>query len=467
MNILSSVLKSKLLAVIAGPLGVGIYSQFLNLSALTTSIFPIGSLGILNYTSNYYEKQKLEEIGIIIGYFLKRNIIYSIVFSVIMIIFSGNLSNILFSNGEYSSLIVLFAAFIPVNLCLSFIDIYLKGIRKLNIYVLFLSLNSIFSTIITLILIYFYSVTGAIYGLIVSVSLNLLIGFLILKKNKLIIKLSFQKKLDVTTKKNIYALGFGSIITLISQNLVILVIKSILAEERGISSVGLFQSVYSISAAYFGIFFTLIGSYSIPKMSSLHDISDMITEMNTTLRFLLLIYTPIIIIMFVLRIYVINLLYSSEFINAQNLLVYQLPAELIRGMSWVLGLWLIPNFKIKQWIFFDLTFYSLFIAFFYIFLRVFDYQLESVSLSYLISYLIYFLINYYYAYKKIQFNLDKNNFKILSIAVLLISSVFVLSFSNIYLSYVVLFPVIIFWFAMFFKKGEFVSLIKNVINSKK
>lgn len=467
LNILSSVLKSKILALVAGPAGVGIYSQFINLSALTTSIFPIGSLGVLNYTSNYFEKQKLDEIGIIIGYFLKRNILYSIVFSLLMIFFSENLSNILFSNNQFSDLIVLFAVFIPVNLCLSFLDIYLKGIRKLNIYVIFLSINSIISTIVTLILIYFYSVQGAIFGLIASISINLLFGLLILKKNKLTIKLSFRKSVDSVIKKNIYALGIGSIVTLISQNFSILIIKSILAEDQGISSVGIFQSVYSISAAYFGIFFTLIGSYSIPKMSSFNNINDMIIEMNTTMRFLLIVYTPVIITMFVLRIYIINILYSSEFLDAQNLLVYQLPAELIRGMSWVIGLWLIPNFKIKQWIFFDLIFYSLFIALFYIFLKLFNLHTESVSLSYFISYLIYFLINYFYAFKKINFRLDSQNTKMLILSVTLISFIFIISNYYITISYFILLPVVIFWIIVFLKKVDFASMYKNLINTKK
>jgi len=462
LNIVTSIVKSKILAVVAGPAGVGIYSQFVNLSALTTSVMPIGSIGLVNYTSNYYEKNRVTELGIIIGYFLKRNIIISIVIGLVMIFFADSLSYLLFSDSGFKNLIILFSLFIPLNLLLSFTDIYLKGIRKLNVYVLFLSLNSITSTIITILLIYLYSVKGAIYGLIISIALNLVIGLFILKKNKLVIKLSFKGKIDNKVKKNIYALGLGSIVTLISQNLTILTIKAILADESGLDSVGIFQSVYSISAAYFGIFFALMGSYSIPKISTLESLSDLINELNTTVRFLLLVYTPIILSIFVLRIIVISLLYSSKFMDAQYLLVFQLPAELFRALSWVIGLWLIPKFKIKQWILFDLSFYTIFLLLFYFLIKYCDIGVLAVSVSYLISYVVYLVINYFYAVQQINFSLDKNNKKMISVSIFLILCMFTLSFYYIYVSYFMLIPILILWFYIFVNKSDFQSFYNMV-----
>lgn len=466
LNLLLSLVRNKLLAIIVGPIGLGIFSQINNLSAIAYSILPIGSIGLVRYISSYYEDKRIEEISYFIKYFFVRNILFSILISLVIIIFRDFISNLLFSNSDFSNLLILFSLFIPLNLITSFIDIYLRGIRKINVYVVFMTINSIVTILCTLPLIYFWGIDGAVLALVISIIISILNGYVILKKNNLLLNFKIRNVVDKSVLSNIYKLGIITLISMAVQNFTILAIKSIIARKLGLKDVGIFQCVYSISVSYFGIFFALMGTYSIPKISSFKTLREINIELNETLKFLLLFYIPIIIFIFITRTYVISILYSNDFMAAKYLLVFQLPAELFRAFSWVMGLWLIPRLKVKQWIAFELIFYSLFLGLFYVLIQYFNIGVKAASISYLISYLIFLLINYFYTSRSINYQFSDSNLKILlkSIPFLLIA--YLCSYFYEYLGYIILIPVLTGWGFIVIKKADIIK-IKEILRFSK
>lgn len=470
LNLTSSVLKNKILALIIGPAGVGIYSQVMNVTAIVSAVLPVGSVGLVNYVSNYYDKKEYENVTAIISYFLKHNFIISLLLSGIFLIFNKYISGLIFASENYFNLILMLAIFIPFNLFVSFLDIYLKGIRLINKYVLFLSVNAVVSTLVTLPLIYFWEISGAIAGMLISSILSIVTGLTILKKSGINSDVSLlkSKKPDSVIIKNIYKLGTAALITMVLQNVTILIIKSVMAEKMSIGNVGIFQSVYSISTAYFGIFFSLVGSYCIPKIATLKTNLELTDELNNTIKLLLLVYTPVIVTIFILRVFLINLLYTPEFITAKFLLVFQLPAELIRALSWVIGLWLIPNVKVKQWIIFDTTFCICFLSMFYILIQN-GYDIESASMAYLIAYSLYFIINFVYAFNSIKFRFSFHNIQLLAITAFIFLCVYYISNYDEMLGIYLLIPVLGIWGFLSVKKDDMrkaMDIVKSKINKK-
>ena len=165
-----------------------------------------------------------------------------------------------------------------------------------------------------------------------------------------------------------------------------------------------------------------------------------------------------IIIFFVFRVFFIRLLYSGEFIFAQELLFYQLPGDFLKMLSWVLAIWLIPNLKLKAWAFFDVIFFiNYFFIFYYLFFHT-NLGIIAVSISYLISYAIHFILNLYYIKKEVKFNLSKNNrLKILTSAAS-IAVVFLIAQYNELLGIIVFLPALLIWFLISVEKREIMEL---------
>ena len=394
--------------------------MLLNISTLISSIFPVGSIGLTTYISKLKDQNR-KKVNYLIKYFFKLNILIVIVFIALLIPLSSYMSIWLFNDDKYYLYIILFIFSIPFSLVYSFVDLYLKGIRSINIFVLISSISSVISLMVYIPFVYFLGLKGAVISIVFAPLLNSFLSLFIIKKSKLFPDFKFIEKTDKTIKTDIVKIGLSSVVILVLQNLVYLFIRTIIFNLLGDEQVGLYQSVYTVSNNYFAIFFSLMAIYSIPRISEIKDRINKIKEINITLKFMLILYTPMILIFFVFRFQIIEIFYSSSFLKAEPLFFYQLMGDFFRVLSWVFGLWLIPSLRIKEWFIFDFIYYTIFVSIFYILFYLYNPNILYVSVAYLISYFIHFVINLLYIYYRLKFQISMSSLKtLLSSAALII-----------------------------------------------
>lgn len=458
LNLLSSVIKNKIIALSIGPAGLGVYSQFLNILGLFGTVLPVGSMGLIRYVSSLHNDNRQSEMLYLMRYFLVRNIVLSLLVSSVLVLFSTEISNLLFSTSEYSELIRIFSTVIIITLFVNMLDIYLKSIRQINKYVLFLTFNSIISIAVTVPLILSYQIYGAVLAIVLSALLCLLTGILILKKYKLISLPLIYERVERDVIKNVLGLGLAVLASMVIQNITMLAIKSIIAGNFSLNAVGIFQCVFSISSSYFGVFFVVIGAYSIPKISAMKEDIEIVAEMNSTFRFLLMIYMPVLVVIFALRSLIIPLLYSNDFILAKDLLIYQLPAEFIRAFSWAAGVWLIPKLNFAKWLLFEIIFYSLFLGLFVLMVNFTKVGIYAASMSYLSSYIVFLIINFVYSYKIIKFKFETKVKRQVVLTLIFLTISISVSFYSEFYGYFAAIVSILFWSLFSFTIEDFRQL---------
>ncbi len=457
-----------MLAVIIGPLGIGIYSTLLNIINLFTSGLPLGTIGLNKYISEFYESGKTLEINYLLRKFILWNLYLTFPIVAAIIFFSGWISNFLFSDPSYSLLVILMACSFPLSILTGFFDIYLRGIRKINNYVLFVALNSLLSIIIFVPLQIFFKLNGVFIAIIVTGIISVINGLIILKKTNLLPNLFNFKIVTRPVVVNIVKFGFASILILTAQQLSLLGIRLFIISKYSIVESGIFQSVFSISNNYFGLFFSIVGAYALPKLSSFgENFEKMKLEINNLLKIFLLIYTPVIITIFVLRDFVLIILYSKDFVNAGDLFSYQLSGDFLKAISWSVGLWLIPCVKIKQWLLFDLLYSFNFFSIFYLLQTFSGLGIISVSISYLITNLIHLIIHLIYIKRTMKFKFNEDVFRILVYSTVFISIVFLTEpfIPRPYTYLLIIIPVC--FISIAFKKGEIKKIVELFTSIKK
>ncbi|MBS1492493.1 MAG: oligosaccharide flippase family protein [Bacteroidetes bacterium] len=444
-SIVSGMVRTKFLAMLTGTTGVGVYSSIFNLYSLVTAILPIGSLGLNKFISQYFDEDKKEKIFYLLRYFVFVNVPIAIAVTSLIILFSSNISNMLFNNENYELHIKLFSLSIPLFVVNNIIDTYLKGTRKINLYVLFVSLNSIILLAAFVPLVIFWSLHGAIIAFGAGIVFNFFNGIIILKKYQLFPDFKKIEKIDPAILKSIYKIGVASIIMLIFQNLSLLALRSIITDKFGLQNLGIFQSVYSISTNYIGLFFGILGTYTIPKMSTLKNNDDIVLETNNLIRFLLIFFTPLILVFIAFKGIIINLLYSKEFISAESILDYQLLGDFFKIISWSLGIWLVPCLKIKQWVIFDVLYSLSYMGIFLIINTFWDIGIKAVCISYLIININHLVINLLFIRKSLNFKFQKVNLTLLCFSLIFIVALIVSSIGGIELKYIVFSLTFLIW----------------------
>lgn len=463
LNILTSVIRVKILAVLIGPSGLGILSVLVNLSALISSVFPIGNVGLTTYISKLKDENK-GKVAYLLKFFLKLNIIFIFIFIILLLPFSSSIGHWLFNDDNFQLYIILFLFSVPFSLLYSFVDLYLRGIRAINVFVSISSIGSILGLIVFVPLVYFWGLDGAIVSIVVSSIMNSLLGIFILKKSKLLPDFKLTENTSKKVKTDIIKVGISSAVILVLQNVVYLFIRTKILSTLGEEQVGLYQSVYAVSNSYFAIFFSLMGIYSIPRISELKDNLSKINEINTTLKFMLLLYTPMILIFYVFRFQIIPLFYSITFLSAESLLFYQLLGDFFKVLSWVLGLWLLPSLRIKEWFIFDFIFYIIFSTAFYSLITFYRPDILFASIAYLIAYFIHFVINLVYIVVKLRFSFSASSIKSLILSSLAIVICFFASLLYYDISVYIFLLVFAVWSVFILDKRDYKSfstIIKN------
>lgn len=458
-----SIVRTKIIALTIGATGLGILSQFYNISGLLSALIPIGTMGLLKYISEYSHDKEYGKIAYLLKVFTLLNLPVVLLISGILLLYNNELSIFLFSDNAYAICFVFYAFAVPLSMFASLTDTYFRGIREVKKYVLYSVLNSVFSFVFFTWLLLSYGILGAIISISISCVIGISLGYIILKKNGKVINFKKIVKINDNTVKIILKLGVVMMFLVAIQQVVFLFIRSVIASNLGLHEVGIFQSVYGISNNYFALFLGVIGTYSIPLISTHKTKHDTVLEINRTLKLLLMVYAPLVMVGFALRYIILNIFYSSEFYQAADLLFFQLLGDFTKAISWVLGLWLIPYFKTTYMMVFEIINNLVFISLFYYLLVFQNFGIESVSIAYFTAFVVHLLLNYFYVKKGLSFKFMNNNLKSIIISSFIVLSILFISRYSINWGYYLLPFGLISWTILIISRNDYYQLKKIFI----
>jgi O-antigen/teichoic acid export membrane protein len=235
--------------------------------------------------------------------------------------------------------------------------------------------------------------------------------------------------------------------------------------EFGIFYNGIFQSVIGISINYFGFIFLSLSTYSFPTVSKLQEKSEIVSELNTNVRYIIMLMVPLIILLFVFRFFVISFLFSSEFGSSETLFTYQFLGDFFKALAWSIGIWLVPKMKLKDFVVLEIILNLNLVLIYFLLINVFGSNLEFVSVSYLLAYLIHFILNYMVSRKYLDYSLGKLNAKLLTMSLSFMIPLIVISKYNAIAGYFVVLPALIFWTYLTVGREDF-EKIKSYLIAK-
>ncbi|HPN34911.1 MAG TPA: oligosaccharide flippase family protein [bacterium] len=228
-------------------------------------------------------------------------------------------------------------------------------------------------------------------------------------------------RVDRQILKGLLKIGATSLIAGTFTSLSLLLLRSLIIGRLGLKSAGLFAAVLAMSGQSIIVITDSIGTYSLPNLSSLKSHEDIRNELNQILRLAIILSTPVILAFFMLKEFVITLFYSSEFLQATQLIGIQLFGEFFKAVGWSMGIVLLPLKRLKAIVTIDAAWSLLYIGLSYV-------ALDRVGLfgavgAYLICYVLHVAANYLYLKKIINFSIWPQNQKLLAISVLLLGFV--------------------------------------------
>ena len=388
-QVISGFIVTKVIAVYVGPAGLAIIGQlqnFINLVLLASGDF--FKTAITKYTAQFQDdeikKHEIWSTAIKIA-----GVLYIVVF-VSLFFFSNEISAYLLTSSQYGYVLKILAFSIPFFVLNGLLLAILNGQRQIKQYITLSISLSIVSLVLVAILSIFYALEGALVAYVINQSVVLLVTLFYLRKESWLKLKSFSYKLKQENVKKILGFGAISFTAVIASNSSMLYIRDYISTTVSLESAGHWQAIWALSTVSLSLITTSLVTYLLPTLSSIKEKHLMSSELKKALYLILPIASAISLSMYLLRDFIIEMLYTKEFLPMGELFLWQMIGNVIKACASLFSFVFSSKAMVKYIVVMESTLALLMMVLSVYFIDI--YGLVGVTYAYAINTLLYLLI---------------------------------------------------------------------------
>lgn len=390
---------NKILAVYLGPTGYAALGQFQNfIQMVTTFAGSAINTAVIKYTAEYHEDEsKQRAIWKTAGSIV---FVFSLMFAFLILIFQRQLSLYIFHTLEYQTVFVWFAVFLLFfNFNTLFLAI-LNGKKEILKLVLANIAGSLFALIVTSILAIKLHLYGALIALSIYQSIAFIVTLFLCYRADWFKFSSLFGKIDLEITKKLSSFIWMALVSAICVPLSQILIRAYLSQEFGLAYAGYWEAMIRLSTVYLMLVTTTLGVYYLPRLSELKMIDEIKKEVYLGYKFLFPLAVAGGVVIFVLRDWIIKVLFSPSFAPMQSLFFWQMMGDALKIGSWILAYLMLSKAMTKLYISTEIIFTLSLIALTYVCTQLFGF--EGVSIAHLINYGMYWVVISFFIFKSLK-----------------------------------------------------------------
>lgn len=335
IRLVVSLFIQRLLAEIVGEAGISKIGQLRNLTQLLTSVSSVGVFnGVVKYVAEHKDdKEQLQKLFSTAFVF----VVLSIVITGVTLFFAANIiSNYLFTTSEYAYIIKLIAVTIP------FIGIHrvfngvVNGLSQYKKFAKIDLLGYLLSAVLTVILLLQYNIDGALVAIAITPVLQLIVLlYIFIKVLREYIQFS-SLQFKVPLARSLLAFSLMSFFSTVLINFVEIDVRTMIVNRITEVDAGIWTAMTFISKNYMVFSAAIFTLYVLPKFASIHTETGFKKELLSIYKTLLPIFGAGMILVYLLRYQVIEIIYP-DFTTMAPLFKWQLAGDFVRLGSLVLA----------------------------------------------------------------------------------------------------------------------------------
>jgi len=356
LEILLNIGKTKAIALLTGPAGIGLMGLFQSLINLIRSLAGVfAGAGVVQAVASLPDADRENLYHALFRYVWR----VSLAVSIVLALFSRPLADLFFGRPEQWPELLGFALITPLVFLGVFWRSWLNGLRQINRLARLKIQATSLVVLISIGLTWAFGLNGVyLSALLFPVPMATLAYFHLRKvmHQEIISSGSRATTADAgqratgmrDTVRQILATGNTLLVSSLLFTFSVLLVKGMINRELGSAALGLFQSSWTLAMVYIEILLVALGMDFFPRLSAAvgkdQDFSPLLSQQ---LAFSLVLAVPVILAMMLAAPSLLRFLYSSEFVAAENILLWQLLGDFFKIPSWVLGYVLIAHKKLS------------------------------------------------------------------------------------------------------------------------
>lgn len=383
---LASLLVGKAVAIVGGPAGLATIGQFQNFVQIVLTAAKGGlDTGVTKYTAEYGGDE------------VKRRSVFStatwlcsatcVTVSFILLIGAKPLSQAFLMTSAYAYVIRLFGLTVCLFVVNSLLLAIVNGLQETRTYIIVNIAQSLLTLFLTIGLIAWLGLAGALVALATNQSLVLVVLLWAIRDHAIIRWSNFRAGFDRTEAVRLLQYSAMTTVSAIVSPLTAMLVRNHIADTLGQNAAGQWQAMWYVASVYLTVVTTSLAVYYLPKLSATLDHEGIRSELKQAF----LVVMPIVALsasaIYVVREWIIRLLFTDAFRPMLQLFGWMLLGDFIKMASWLLSYLMLAKAMTRAFVVTELLFSATFVLL--AFILVNRHGLVGVAYAYTVNYSLY------------------------------------------------------------------------------
>lgn len=388
IHMCTALISTKVVASIIGPSGIAMLGQLNNINTMLQGVAGGGiRSGVTKFIAEY--KDDNIKVGSYISNALKISLIFTTIISIVCITGHKFLSNKIMLSPDYGYVFVVLGVTIFLFTLNSLLISILNGFKEFKKYVVVNISSSIFSLIFSVTLCVVWGLEGAMISAVTFQSVVLFVTIYQCRKCPWFNLDNFFGKYDKAIVKQYLQYTLMTLVMLSIAPVTQMILRGYVISEISITEAGWWDGMNKISHMYLTVITTSLSVYILPRMSELTDKWELKKDILRSYKLIIPFMLISTLIIYLLRHFLIWLLYTPEFYPMESLFVWQLFGDIFKIAAWLISNLMLAKLKTKEFVVTEILFGLTSLLIRYICMK--QYGVVGLNIGYMINYILYFL----------------------------------------------------------------------------
>lgn len=418
-QILIQIIKSKFVAVLLGPAGVGIMGLYQSGLQLIQQISSMGlAQSAVRDVSEANGTNDMQRIAKTVTVVRKLVWITGLLGLVLVACFSPLLSKASFGNYDYTIPFIILSVTLLFDQLSAGQKVVLQGMRRLKDLAKCSAFGVTFGLITSVPLYYWLGIEGIVPTFLLNSVCTLLLSWFYSRKIKI-------EKVKVTSKqtfehgKLMLVMGVSMSLSGILNTAVAYALRGFIQANGGVEQVGLFHAGFVIMTTYVGMVMNAIVTDYYPRLAAINKDNQKCREaVSQQGEIGVMILAPMLSICLIFMPFVLKILYSDSFLAANEYISWACLGMMLRLASWVISFLFVAKAESKLFMINELSANLYYLVFSLIGYNILG--LAGLGIAFALEYIVYFIQCYLIARKRYDFQFSNSFIKCYSTQLLLI-----------------------------------------------
>jgi O-antigen/teichoic acid export membrane protein len=361
VNILISIIRMKVVAVLLGPSGVGLLSIYNSLLSMVqqTAGLGMGSSGVREIASSHGDEATLSRVRRVLfaAHLLQGTLVMLAVW-----LLRERIAIWLFGDAVRATEVGLIGVAILIGLLAAAQKALLQGLRKIGDLGRVTVIGAFGGTLVGLAAVWLQGESGLIWFILVQPLAAVLIALHYTRRlpKPIAARLTLFETWEVW--KPMAKLGAAFMLGGLATTATLLLVRGRISQELGLDAAGHFAAAWGLTMTYVGFLLRAMGADYYPRLTEvIHNKVAAVQLMNDQAQIGLAIGGPLLLLLIGLAPRVITLLYSKEFAPAVELLQWQSVGNVFKLAGWALGFSIVAAGRSKTFFLLQVNFNVIFL----------------------------------------------------------------------------------------------------------